>query len=95
MRQSEVPSVFLKFKELHERIRRVVVFNEEDPDFASAQDEFRRLFSLISENLELFSQEEKEYFSAVKAVIFNPRHRFGVVRIEFSLIFSSRHHYVI
>ena len=80
MRRSEVPSVFLKFKELHERIRRVVALNEEDPDFASCQDEFRRLFSLISENLELFSPEEKEYFSSVKAVIFNPRHRFGVVR---------------
>ena len=80
MRRSEVPSLFLKFKELNERIRRVINLNEVDPEFESVSSEFKHLSSLISENLDLFSVEEKEYITSAKSVFTNPRLRIGVAR---------------
>ena len=57
MRRSEVPAVFIKYKDLHQRVLRALQLEQDDPDL---KEEFDQLTLLITENLDLFSDQERD-----------------------------------
>ena len=57
MRRSEIPAVFCKFKDLRQRVLRCLQLNEDD---SAIKEEFDQLTLLITENLDLFSEEERD-----------------------------------
>ena len=72
MRRSEIPAVFCKFKDLHQRVLRTLQLEQDDP---SLKEEFDLLTLLVTENLDLFSEEERSFILNCQAVFLTPRYR--------------------
>ena len=77
MRRSEIPAVFCKFKDLRQRVLRCLQLNEDD---SAVKEEFDQLTLLVTENLELFSQEERDFVLLSQAVFTTPRYRIARAR---------------
>ena len=77
MRRSEVPAVFIKFKDLHQRILRILQLEQDDPDL---KEEFDLLTLLVTENLDLFSDEERDFILRSQAVFLTPRYQVARAR---------------
>ena len=77
MRRSEIPAVFCKFKDLRQRVLRCLQLNEDD---SAVKDEFDQLTLLVTENLELFSEEERDFILLSQAVFTTPRYRIARAR---------------
>ena len=72
MRRSEVPGIFCKFKDLHQRVLHILQLEQDDPDLKA---EFDQLILLVTENLDLFSEEERSFILRSHAVFLTPRYR--------------------
>ena len=77
MRRSEIPAVFCKFKDLHQRVLRALQLEQDDPDL---KEEFDLLTLLVTENLDLFSEEEQDFILRSQAVFLSSRYRIARAR---------------
>ena len=77
MRRSEIPAVFCKFKDLHDRVLRALQLGEDD---SAVKEEFDQITLLITGNLELFNEEERDFILLSQAVFLTPRYRIARAR---------------
>ena len=77
MRRSEVPAIFCKFKDLHQRVLRTLQLEQDDPDL---KEEFDLLTLLVTENLDLFDEEERGFILRSQAVFLSSRYRIARAR---------------
>ena len=87
MRRSEISAVFCKFKDLRDRVLRSLQLGEDD---SAVKEEFDQLTLLITENLELFSEEERDFISLSQAVFTTPRYRVARARSNSRSASNSR-----
>ena len=82
MRRSEVAAIFIKFKDLHERLVRSVACQDVDPEFEETKAEYDDLLKDILQphNLSLFGENEKEFINSASRLFATPRYRLGVAR---------------
>ena len=74
MRRSELNEVFNKFKTAHARLSSLSVGDSGDEDeFQLAKDDFNALLSQLSEHLELFDQEQKDFILSSSSLAFQHR----------------------
>ena len=79
MRRSEAQATFLRFQEIHSRFSAFLSSGEsEETDFDQVKSEFGSLLGLLSTNLELFSEDQREFIINAKRLSITPRHRLGV-----------------
>ena len=77
MRRSEISAFFCKFKDLRDRVLRSLQLGEDD---SAVKEEFDQLTLLVTENLELFSEEERDFILLSQTVFTTPRYRIARAR---------------
>ena len=74
MRRSELNEVFNNFKTAHARLSSLSVGDNGDEDeFQQAKDDFNSLLTQLSEHLELFDQEQKDFILSSSSLAFQHR----------------------
>ena len=81
MRRSEASETFTKFVEVRSRLSAFLTGQESgDDDFNQVKGEFDSLLGLLTSNLDIFTDDQREFILHAKNVASTPRHRLGVVR---------------
>ena len=81
MRRSEASGTFTKFVEVKARLSAFLSGQEgDDGGFDQVKQEFDSLLGLLLSNLDIFTDDQREFIIHAKNVASTPRHRLGVAR---------------